>query len=625
MAGVAGATSQGVRAGRAFVELFSKNDALYKGLNDAKRRLNQWAVGLAKTGAVVGGVGAAAAAPLAALLKQAAGRGDEAQRLADRFGTTTTAVQELSYAFEKGGMDLHEFGGFMDSLAAKVSAAADGNTELIEGLRGLNGRALINKSVPDQIDLIADKLASIVSEQDRVKHANDLGLGGMLPYLKDGAAGLARLKAEAAGVGAVLSPEEAKQGQAVMREWARLWREGTYTLMALGRALLPGADGVHSLADTVSGYLKQAREWVGNNKGVVLGVAAAAVGLVGLGVAFGVASAGASVLAAAVGLVGTVLGALFSPVGLIAAAVGGLGYLLFTQTEIGRGWAAGMGAYFEQTKKNALGTLDGLASAVGRGDLQAAWEIACAFVGVEWARLWAAAKGVWFDVLDWFGDGWDEAVKNLKVMWADLNEWMGKSMLGVMRMIWGQIKGAVNEMAILAATAAKIGGDDAAYENILRTNAMFQSGAVWHKVGEKLGEQGDGDRNAAWEELRATREARRTAKAGREEEADRDVADKQAELDELLGREKRKALDPAAWAKWGLGLPFQGGRDGGPAAPKIPDVAALQKGIFAGPVSQQLGYADQTAKRQLDAATETSANTKAIADKIGGFGPMQFK
>jgi hypothetical protein len=613
VAGAAGVASQGVRAGRAFVELFSRNEGLYKGLDQAKRRLSQWAVGLAKTGAGVGGVGAAVAAPLAAVFKLAADRGDQVQKLADRFGATTQAVGELSYAFERGGMGIEEFGGWLDGLASKISAAADANEELIPGLRKLNGRALINKGLPEQLDLIADGLESIREKEDQVDRANRLGLGGMLPYLKDGAAGLAKLRAEAEQVGAVLSPEEAKQGHAVMREWDRLWQQGTYTLMALGRALLPDADGIHKLADMVSGYLKRAREWIADNKRLVITVGLVAVGLVGLGTAFGAASLAASALAGAVGLVSTVLGAVFSPLGLTVAALGTLGYLFATQTGLGREWAASVGTYFETTKRNALETVDAIGSAVSRGDLQAAWQIATKFLELEWVRLEKVLSEVWHGFLDFFSSGWDSAVFLVKSLWNDMTEFLATSMLRTMGWVWRQVgRGASDALGKIAAVAEAIGLKNEA-AMVRRGLTVLNTPGVFEGAEKLVRQDAQAERSRLSKELQAQEDARKAAADERKTGYDAKIKELQEQLDALTAREKEMArgkgdgLAPAA-----------------PGGPALPSLDALQKGVFSGPVAMQLGYADQTAQRQLDKMTEVAANTKGMAEAMKGFAPPKF-
>lgn len=602
---MAGIGAQAVRAGRAAVELVSKNDQLYKGLDAAKKKLADWGKSVMRKGGVLGGVGAAVGAPLFELFKQAADRGSDVQKLAERFGTTTTAVQELAYAFERGGMDVEQFGGFLDGLAGSITAAADANAELIPGLRGLNGRVLINKSVPEQIDAIADGLAAIVNEQDRVSRAKALGLDGMLPYLKDGAAGLKRLKEEAEGAGAVFSAEEAKEGRETMLAWNRVLTDVKYTLLAVGRALLPGAGSVRDLADSVGRYLKQAREWVANNRGLIVTVAIAAAGVVAAGAAVTALGAAAYVASGALGLLGTVLGALTSPLGLTALAVGGLTYLFVTQTEEGARWASSVGSYFEEVKRNAVSSFSAIGDALAGGDLTGAWQIFTAFLQVEWERAWGGAKKVLIDTWDFFADGWDSAVYLLRNLWNDFSTWMGKTILDVMDGVWGRVgEGATRMFGGLADALEKAGFKRQAAEvrgllDTLNTPHIFQAAKG------ALDKEHDAEAKRASDELDRLKAFRAFAVGAARAEIDGTIAAAQARLDALL--ESRK----------GLGLGHGGVMGDWGDSPPGSILPALQKGIFSGPAQQQLGYADQVGQRQLDKLTEVAGNTKQIADNMG--------
>ena len=70
-------TAQGIRAGKAYVELFADNTKLVRGLRFAERRLKAFGSSIRKIGAKLAGLGGLLAAPLAASVKVFAGFADK--------------------------------------------------------------------------------------------------------------------------------------------------------------------------------------------------------------------------------------------------------------------------------------------------------------------------------------------------------------------------------------------------------------------------------------------------------------------------------------------------------------------------------------------------------------------
>lgn len=652
--------------GRAFVELFSRNTMLYRGLDEAKNRLKSWGAGLAKSGGGMAAAGGGVYGPLQALGKQALDRSAEVEKLSARFGTAAEDVSGLAYAFERGGMDIKDFGNWLDTLAGKVGAAADANEELIQGLRGLNGRQLLNKSVPEQINLIADALSSIVNDQDRVNAANALGLGDMLPYLTKGRESLTALRAEAQKVGAVLSGQEAKEGKAIAEQWDRVWRETQTTLLAVGKAILPTSASVGTIGDMVSKTLGDVRGWVEENKdlirivGQVAGVVVAAgVVIAGFGGSLSAVGMGVSFIAAALPLI-------LNPVTLTVAALTALVAWFLTSTETGRQWADAIGGYFKEVWGTAQQTFQGISDALAVGDWQGAFKIGVAGLNVEWRRFCVFFQSGWRDTAGFFTDLWFDAEAQVKSAWIDLFDWIEKAQTAEfwqglwdgmvdafaarMEGIGSLFEATLNNMvagaekvfskigeallnpmkageiiqALVDAPLTAVGLTDAQIETAKQkvANKAVELEQKRKEVEQAIGEAGadpilkgkDAVAKEAADKKRAAREALQQGV----DQAQKELQEAQDELKRMTDDAERKK-NTAVFKAF-----MDGDWSGGEATKRIAaaqrELPSLVKGIFAGPAQMQLNYSDQTAKRQLDAAVTTAANTKVLPNidkKIG--------
>jgi len=76
-------STQGIRAGRAFVELFADDSKLVRGLRAAEKKLKAFGQGIRNLGLKVLGIGAAILAPLAASAKLFSGYGDQVAKMAN--------------------------------------------------------------------------------------------------------------------------------------------------------------------------------------------------------------------------------------------------------------------------------------------------------------------------------------------------------------------------------------------------------------------------------------------------------------------------------------------------------------------------------------------------------------
>jgi hypothetical protein len=448
LSGGGGTGGGAIRAGQAFVELIAKDNALLRALDRAKQRMQAFGATVVKAGAATAAAGAGLLAPVAGLFDAAVKRGSALANLADEFGTTAESLSSLAYAFGTAGVAQEEFIDTVKGLSQKLAEGADGSDELFTRL-GLSAKELIALPVDQQFAKIADALAAVGNAADRTNIGLQLfgGAGSKLTrVLAQGSGELARLRGEAEDVGAVMRGETAQSAQRLERSLSRAWTAAANAILAVGEALFPTAEGFDGIIRAVTAAAAAARAFIQENKALVVGVAAVGGTLVAAGgaaVVLGTAVAGLGALigvaTGAVSLLGSVVTALISPLGLAAAAVGGLGYLFVAHTATGKALAAvvggGLADAWGTLRDAALDAWGGITSALSRGDLARAGEIALAGLSVAWQqglltlqKAWNATAGYvqesWASAGKFLGDAFLGLTYTLREVWAAFTEFM---------------------------------------------------------------------------------------------------------------------------------------------------------------------------------------------------------
>src|SRR6185437_15774686 len=96
--------SGGIRAGRAFVEMYADSSKLNAALDKAKARVTAFAGMMAKAGAVSAAAGGTLLGPLSKLFTDAVKEGAGIESLAKRFNTTAESISTLKGAFAQAGV-----------------------------------------------------------------------------------------------------------------------------------------------------------------------------------------------------------------------------------------------------------------------------------------------------------------------------------------------------------------------------------------------------------------------------------------------------------------------------------------------------------------------------------------
>lgn len=434
------AGSQGIRAGRAYVEL-GTDDQLTRGLRAAEKRLKAFGASVQQVGQRMMALGAGVITPLVGAAKVFGDMGDRLDKMAARTGVSVEALSELSFAAEQSGADLETLETGLRKMQRTVVDAAQGSKSAQEALAtlGLTVADLDSLSPEQQFKRIADQLSKIEDPTTRAALAMELfGKTGtrLLPMLKDGAAGIEALQHQARDFGLTVSTQSAKDAALFTDTVNILWRTLKQAVFTIGSALSPL---LTDLANRAARVMVVVIGWIEQNKALIVtvlkvaaAVAAAGAGLIAAGVAIKGLALAVGGLATVTGAAASVikiatlaLGALLSPVGLITAAVAALGTALLVTTDRGVKALAWLGDTFSWLRDTALIVFEGISDALAAADLRLAAEV-----------LWAGLRVVWEKGIDTLRRPWIEF--STAVQRAGINAFAGlkKAWIGVSTYFW---------------------------------------------------------------------------------------------------------------------------------------------------------------------------------------------
>lgn len=386
-----------------------------------------------QAGAAVGAAGAAMLAPMLAATKQFADAGDQLHKMSLRTGVSVESLSELKFAAEQSGSSIEAIGSSIQKLNRRIGrigagAGSASQTDALEKL-GVDMDGFFAKN-PEQRFLTITKAMSEYGDEavaaGLAQRVMGRSVDQLLPFIKEGEAGIEALRKEARDLGLQMTSEDADAAAALTDAWNRMTKTAAALSQQVGAALAPT---ITMLADKFAGATTVAVSFIRNNRKLVVGIAAVAAGLIVAGgalallgtaaVAAGFAITGITALISGIG---TVIATVFSPVGLI---VGGVVLAIaamvapiiavasaFTMTAYKTGllsdaWVhiqAIAGNLFETIKK----TVGGITDALTTGDWKTAAHI-----------LWAGLKVAFFQGMA----GVLDAVTHLKSkMWKTVKK-----------------------------------------------------------------------------------------------------------------------------------------------------------------------------------------------------------
>jgi hypothetical protein len=335
------ASAQGIRAGRAFVELSTQDGKLVRGLNSAQRRLQAFGASIRSIGTRMAGLGAALAAPLAGMAKMFADVGSQLQDMSERTGIAGSVLSELKFAVEQSGASLSDLETSVKRMQKTLADAAGGSQGAIDALAsiGLTAADLQGMAPDEQLARIADGLAKIDDPAKRTAAAMEvLGKSGtkLLPMLKGGAAGMAALREEARQAGVAMTDEQIAAAEAFGDALSKLMDQVKMAGVAIGASLAPALQEISTIITDASTAVVDFVKRNGELAAMALkaGAAIAAVGVVltplsiaisGVGAAFGALASTLKAAASGFTAIRTALGIGAPLLTALALAVGGLG------------------------------------------------------------------------------------------------------------------------------------------------------------------------------------------------------------------------------------------------------------------------------------------------------------
>jgi hypothetical protein len=386
---------QGIRAGKAFVELSANDSRLIKGLRSAQRRLMQFGQTVTGMGARLLGVGAGFAAPIIAATKNFADFGDAVNKMSARTGLSAEAVSGLGFAAEQSGADTKTleagFRGMSRTIlnaSRGLSTAVDSFTDLglsIENIQGLDPE--------QQFKLIAERISQIEDPTRKAAIAMSIfGRSGqmLIPLLDAGSAGISDMQEEARRLGITLSDDDAAAAAELTDAMNRVRRSMKAAWMSGGLVL---ANGMTKLLNEVSTVIPQITQWMRANKTLITTVAAAIAATTAFGGVLVVAGGALTLASVAVGALASAITLALSPMGLMLGVLTSL-----TTYAIRSGKAVqALDKLFPTLRSTVTEAFTAISEAIAGGDILAATRVLWAAVNLEWTKGINAISKKWTD------------------------------------------------------------------------------------------------------------------------------------------------------------------------------------------------------------------------------------
>lgn len=650
-------SAQAIRAGAAYVELYTKDSRLVRGLARASKRLQAFGASVRAMGLKVAAAGTAMLAPLLGAAKLFASTGDQLDKMRARTGFSAEALSELGFAAEQGGASIDQLDRSLAAMArfsVMVERGLKTSTDLLDML-GVSVDQFKNASPEERFKLLAEAISKVEDPTLRAGIAlNVFGRSGreLLPMLEGGRASIEALQEEARRLGITMTDEDATSAAELTDALNRLKRQLKAIVVQIGAALAPVLTEMQKrIAPLITSVIK----WIKENKTLVVTVFKIAAAVVAAGVALIIlgtliSSAGAVIggLVAVIGAVGTaiailgkIIALLLTPIGLVILAVVALaGYLLYA-TGIGGKALTWLGERFQVLKSDALAAWQGIGDALAAGDLALAAKILWLTLKMEWKRGIHFLNGLWIKFKEFFlsiatnavfgaakilNDGWaaievawTETVGFLADAWSVFTNLLTKtwhSTVGFIKKAWVRLKSLFDSDVDVDAEVNRI-NRETSQANEAADNRMLE--AVGRRDRERRERRAQIERDRAGIESTLT-DMQREEHARRQRqfaedlgETEGELADARREWQEAIAEAAKKRAEaesgePERMKELQDSLSFSAGALG--EEQRKVEV----KGTFNALAARGLG-ADNLAERTARAAEQIVVNTKDLVDQ----------
>lgn len=611
------AKSGAIRAGRAFVELFSDNNPLVRGLRSAEQRVKQFGNKVQAIGRRVAAAGAAITAPILLAAREFAKAGDSLDKMAARTGVSVEALSTLGFAAEISGSNIEALGSALFRMRRRVANAAEGTGPAIRALRelGFEAEALTQLPVEEQFKQIADRLSEMQNPSEAAQYAFEIlgdGAKALIPLLQQGRERIEALEAEARSLGLEMSSEAATGAADLTDALTRMRFVFNRIVQVVGEAVAPIITEVTTIiARNAATVIAMVKEY-GRAIVVALGVGAALTALGGtlIAVALTIKAMGVvvGVLAGVLGGVLSLLGALLTPLGLVAAALGVVAVRSGGVGNVVR-WLGDQLDWLREVAQRAFGAIG---DALVAGDISAAANVLWTSLRLAWLKGTQDLSEQWVHFKRGFMEVFSEAVAGVRGAWAETQAWLGRQWINLTT-TW---KVAVEGLGqFFATTWARIRARfDEDFDLDFHLKHMEQQGETRQK-------QIQSEDAAARAEVDQERDRRLKQIAADHEAEMKGLAIKHGqELDEV-GAAVEKARQEWEQAVEAARRARQEVEEGASAPPGMPDAGEWWQDFAAGFDDMTEDVRDQS---RSGASVVGSFNPAALAGLFGGSGsPME--
>ena len=403
--------SSGVRAGAAYVELYSKDSRFIRSMDRASKRLRAFRSLAISSGSQFIKIGGGVAAVAAISGRAFAKAGDQMNKMSARTGFSSEALSELGFAAEQSGADIETLEKGIRTMQRSIVDASRGlatQNDALEAM-GLQYKDLAGQRPEKQFEMIAQAISEIEDPTVRAGVAAQFfGRAGtrLLPLFSGGADGMRELREEAKKLGLTISTDAAASAAELTDALNRSKRSIKAVAFGLGEAIAPGAIKAANLLTKLAGaavrFVKENKPLVSLVLAIGSGITLAGGGLVGLGLTAGVVAFAISSLVSVVGVLGTALAAsatflapLAGGLGVVVAGVVALGYAVNRETGVIGKSLDYLKELFGAVSTIVKKTFGGIRDALKGGDLKLAAEIGSAGIQLVWYELTSDIRTIW--------------------------------------------------------------------------------------------------------------------------------------------------------------------------------------------------------------------------------------
>jgi len=438
-------SSNAIRAGRAFVELFADDSKLVRGLRAAERKLKAFGASVRNMGLKMAGLGTAVLAPMLGAAKAFSSMGDQVAKMARRTGLSVESLSELKYAASQSGTSIEALETGFRRMQRSIYDAGRGMSTAVDALAdlGLTFEDLEGLSPEQQFKKLADAISQISDPTKAAAIAMTLfGRTGtnLLPMFASGAAGIEELQQQARALGLTMSGEDAKAAEDFTDAMDALWKVVKMGVFQVGAALAPA---LQQLAGILTSIGVKAKSWIEANRQVVVSIAKVAAIVVAGGVALAALGTAISLAGTVLGGLATVLGFILSPLGLVIGAVVALGAVLHGTTDLGGKAIEWLGKAFGWFKGAVVTAISAVVFAVK--NWRQVLEYAAVAGVLNIVRFASQVKHFFVEVipatLKWFAENWRDIFTTMWRFTKTVAVNIGRNLKALWDAIIGFVKG----------------------------------------------------------------------------------------------------------------------------------------------------------------------------------------